>query len=175
MRLFFLYSGVVVGGDEHPNESSRISRPSEEEGEPKQQPQRGSSGVLQSMVSTAKEITSRSFSNVSQVVRSGSTNSAEGGIGVFDKAREGLSNVSRPCCCNNNNKNNSSSSSNSSSSNKSSRDADSSCIGNRKIFTIRLVLSSSLQLTAVATGWLQPAEVPPPECSESYATNNNDT
>lgn len=105
-------SSTFAGGEESEGGSSPASRAPEEAPEQQdQQTQRTSSGVLQSMVSQAKELTSRSFSNVSQAVRSGSSNSAEGGVGVFDRAREGLSN-----------------------------------------------------LTAAATGWLQPAEIPPPEC-----------
>ncbi|CDJ68559.1 ARF1-directed GTPase-activating protein, putative [Eimeria necatrix] len=105
-------SSTFTGGDEEETSSSASPPSKEHEQEEQQQqqqqqpePQRSSSGVLQSM----RDLTRRSLSNVSQVVRSGS-NSAEGN-NVLDKARESLS-----------------------------------------------------YLTNVATGWLQPAEVPPPEC-----------
>ncbi|CDJ60837.1 ARF1-directed GTPase-activating protein, putative [Eimeria maxima] len=100
-------STTFTGGEA--NDSSSPSSPTGEQ-QQQEEPQRGSSGVLESM----RELTRRSISNVTQVVRSTSSSNnsspgaAEGGS-VFDKARESLS-----------------------------------------------------SLTAVATGWLQPAEVPPP-------------
>ncbi|KAL8445189.1 hypothetical protein Emed_005824 [Eimeria media] len=94
------------GGEE--SASAASSNPSSSAAQQQQEePQRSGTGVLQSVMSTAKDLTSRSLSNVSQAVRSSSGVVAEGG--VFEKARESLS-----------------------------------------------------SLTAVATGWLQPAEVPPP-------------
>ncbi|CDJ31176.1 ARF1-directed GTPase-activating protein, putative [Eimeria mitis] len=107
-------AGASAGGEGNDSSSPSSSPDGEQQQQQQQQgdePQRGSSGVLQSM----RELTRRSISNVTQVVRSSSSNSnssgaAEGGS-VLDKARESLS-----------------------------------------------------SLTAVAAGWLQPAEVPPPAC-----------
>ena len=91
----FLFLLFAAGGDANSSSSSPSSSPSAEQQQQQQQedPQRGSSGVLQSV----RELTRRSISNVTQVVRSGSSNSnspgtAEGGS-VLDKARESLSSV----------------------------------------------------------------------------------
>ncbi|KAL8433333.1 hypothetical protein Efla_001887 [Eimeria flavescens] len=95
------------GDSSSPRSASGLSSSSSSQHQ-QDDPQRSGTGMLQSMMSTAKSLTSRSLSNVSQVVRSGSSGAAADG-GVFERAREGLS-----------------------------------------------------SLTAAATGWLQPTEVPPP-------------
>ncbi|KAL8428659.1 hypothetical protein ACSSS7_007086 [Eimeria intestinalis] len=86
-------AAAALGGDagEESASPARTSSSSSASQQQQEETQRSGTGVLQSVMSTAKDLTSRSLSNVSQAVRSSSGAVTDGG--VFERARESLSSV----------------------------------------------------------------------------------